>query len=76
VDDSVMAKFRLNKDRVNQNKNYVVHEESCSYFNQINQFVELGDFLFCSTALQRARALGYNNVDGCKICCLACHLGQ
>ncbi len=70
-----MAKFRLNKRRLNPNKNHEVHQESCPHFNQLTQFVELGESVFCSTALQRARALGYTNVDGCKICCVACHRG-
>jgi hypothetical protein len=71
-----MAKFYLNKYLLNQNNNYEVHQETCPSINNIRQIVELGEFLFCSTALQRARALGYKNVDGCKICCLACHRGQ
>ncbi len=71
-----MAKFRLNNGRFNTNNNHEVHQETCFYFNELNQYVELGEFVFCSTALQKARDLGFVNVDGCKICCLACHRGQ
>ena len=70
-----MLKFRINKRRLNPNKTHEVHQESCPHFNQLTQFVELGEFMFCSTALQRARALGYTHVDGCKVCCVACHRG-
>lgn len=68
-----MAKFRLNKRRLNSNNNHEVHQESCPHFNELTQYVDLGEFVFCSTALQRSRALGYINVDGCMICCMPCH---
>ncbi len=68
-----MAKFRLNKHRLNPNKTHEVHKDSCTYFNQLTHFEELGEFVFCSTAIQMARNLGYEHLDGCKICCEECH---
>lgn len=70
-----MAKFRLNKRKLNPNHNHEVHKETCSHYNKLTQFVELGKFVFCSTAIQRARNIGYTNVDGCKECCIECHRG-
>jgi hypothetical protein len=70
-----MTKFRMNKRQLNPNQNHEVHKETCRYYNLLTQYVELGEFVFCSTALQQARALGYTNVDGCKECCEPCHVG-
>lgn len=70
-----MPKFRLNKRPQNPKKRLEVHQESCQFYHQLNYFVELGEFVFCSTATLRARDLGYKNVDGCKECCEPCHVG-
>lgn len=70
-----MAKFRLNKQRNNPNQNHEVHKDSCEHYKHLKHFVELGEFIFCSTAMQRARDMGYTKVDGCSICCKECHQG-
>ena len=68
-----MPHFRLNlrKDRIT--KKHEVHRESCTYYAELKEFLELGNSLFCSTALDKARDMGIKNIDGCKFCCTDCH---
>jgi len=70
-----MPKFRLNKHRQNPNNNHEVHKETCRHFTILTSYIDLGEFVFCSTAVQTARDLGFANVDGCKECCIECHTG-
>ncbi len=68
-----MHLFRLNTTRENSKSFYVIHEDTCPLFHQLKHYIDLGEFMFCSTAMQRARALGYTHVDGCSECCKPCH---
>jgi hypothetical protein len=70
-----MAKYRVNKRTNNPNNNHEVHVDTCIHYGLLNQYLELGDFVFCSTALQTARNLGFENVDGCKNCIPECRRG-
>lgn len=70
-----MPKFRVNKRVMNPGTNHEVHKEGCKYYNSMTKYAELGQFMFCSTALQTARLMGFTHVDGCKECCPECHRG-
>lgn len=70
------SKYRLDIHRMKRKEVTLVHEASCRQFHSLVSFIELGEFMFCSTALQRARTLGFAKVDGCKECCAPCHVGE
>lgn len=72
---SNMPKFRLNKRRLNPQNNHEVHNDTCRYYKTLTSYVDLGEFIFCSTAIQTARTLGFSDVDGCSECCKECHSG-
>ena len=49
---------------------------NCPYSAPILNRVDLGYHDECSTAMKRARELGYAPVNGCRHCCSACHTGS
>lgn len=49
-----------------------VHKESCKYFPSIKNRKYLGYFSNCSDAVKKAKEY-YEEVDGCRECCYACH---
>lgn len=68
-----MPQFRLNKHRRHSNENYEVHMESCQYYNSMQSFIDLGNFVYCSTAIRLAQTIGYDQVEGCIECCKECN---
>lgn len=49
-----------------------VHKLSCSHLPEERNRIYLGSFSSCSEAVREAKK-HYDNVDGCKYCCPACH---
>lgn len=61
---------------VNKNKQtrgeHEVHMSSCAWLPEAENRIFLGKFSNCSDAVKEARKY-YDDVDGCKFCCPACH---
>ena len=71
----MLSNYRLDRRRMKSTGTYTVHEASCPQFSLLKTYIDLGEFMYCSTALQRARAMGFHAADGCKDCCEPCHVG-
>lgn len=68
--------YIINKNK-DSNGNNEIHNKTngCSYMPNILNQVSLG---WCSTdddALEKAKAMGYTNADGCYYCCPNAHRG-
>ena len=70
-----MARYCVNKQTRNPGENHEVHKEGCQWWPSYENRVDLGECSNCQEAVQKARNLGYSNVDGCIDCCPACHKG-
>lgn len=71
-----MKRYRLNKNKdSNPNGNNEVHSQDCRFYNQLTSYVDLGLHSSCHSAVASAKALGYPNADGCKVCSDACNNG-
>jgi Ni/Fe-hydrogenase subunit HybB-like protein len=64
-----MPQFRLNKHRINSKENYEYYLESCKQYNYLPSYIDLGQFVYCSTAIHLARTIGYMDVSCCVECC-------
>lgn len=61
---------------------YEVHNENCSFGKLVKDKLELGNYLQCQPAVERAIALYCNEVqqkegqiNGCYYCCNPCNTG-
>lgn len=68
----MMFKFRINLLPTKTHKIREVHVETCSMYHELTHFEELGEFIFCSTAVQKARNMGFESVYGCQVCSKPC----
>lgn len=68
-----MDKYCVNKNTENPGQNHEVHKEGCQWWPAYYNREDLGEFLSCHGAVQKAKDLGYSRVDGCKDCCPDCH---
>lgn len=69
-----MPNFVLNKN-AQQNGDHEVHnsDNPCHYLHMVVNREDLGWHLTCSSAITRARSLGYWKANGCAFCVPACH---
>ena len=67
-----MADYRINKNTQSNGDNEV-HKKGCTYYAGLTNYEYLGDFLYCSTAISKAKEIGYKNADGCDECIPECH---
>ena len=69
-----MKHYYLNTNTdTNPNHNNEVHTETCDKCPSINNRDYLGYFNNGNEAVNAAKAKGYSNADGCKICCPEAH---
>ena len=58
-----MARYYVNKN-AQTNGDHEVHKTGCSWLPSVNNRIYLGDFIYCSTAVNEARK-HYTQVNGC-----------
>jgi hypothetical protein len=68
-----MPQFRLSKYRRDSKSNHDLHKESCPHFQSLKSFIDLGNFIFCTTAVRLAKTIGYEQVECCQECCDNCN---
>jgi hypothetical protein len=66
-----MALFYVNKNPQIGGE-HEIHTSSCAWLPKPENRIILGEFIYCSDAIKEARKY-YDDVDGCKFCCPACH---
>jgi len=69
-----MNNYRLNRNTgSNPNGNNEVHKDTCVHYSGLLSYEDLGSHWTCSSAVQKAKSLGYSKADGCKTCSPGCH---
>ena len=66
-----MALYYVNTNAQN-NGDHEVHKSGCSWLPAKENRIDLGDFTYCSSAVQKAKE-HYDQVNGCYYCSNACH---
>ena len=66
-----MAYYYVNKN-AQDNGDHEVHKSGCSYMPDSDNRIYLGDFSYCSSAVNKAKDY-YSQVNGCYYCANACH---
>ena len=66
-----MPNFLVNKNPQPKGE-HEVHKDDCNNLPEPQNRQKLGWFTSCHGAVDEARKY-YDNVDGCKHCCPACH---
>lgn len=71
-----MKHYYLNKDSSkNPNNDNEVHAQGCFWMPADYNRVYLGYYVDGRQAVEKAKSLGYYNVDGCATCCSEAHRG-
>ncbi len=68
-----MPRYYVNRN-AQANGDHEVHTPGCRYFPTAGNVTDLGEHLWCHTAVTAARAY-YAQVNGCYYCSNACHTG-
>lgn len=69
-----MKSYYLNKDTSkNPNNDHEVHAEGCIWMPEASKREYLGYFNDGKGAVQKAKDMGYQKVDGCATCCPEAH---
>jgi hypothetical protein len=63
--------FHVNKNAQSTGE-HEVHQNGCSHQPDLKNRKALGSCVSCRGAITKAKQY-YDNVDGCKYCCSACH---
>ena len=67
-----MAKYYVNDEAQSSSGDHEVHVSNCSWLPLVKSKTYLGDYLYCSTAVAKAKEI-YPNADGCEKCSPDCH---
>jgi len=65
--------YYVNK-QAQPNGDHEVHVPRCTYLPEGDNGLYLGSFSKCTDAVEAAKS-HFNKVNGCKVCCSACHTG-
>ena len=68
-----MQHYYVNK-HAQPNGEHEVHVPRCAHLPEGDNGLHLGAFTSCDEAIKAARA-HFEKVNGCKVCCSACHSG-
>ena len=66
-----MALYYVNKN-AQSNRDHEVHTTGCSWLPEIDNRIDLGDFISCRPAVAKAKDHA-NKVNGCIYCAKECH---
>ena len=67
-----MANYYVNTN-AQDNGDYEVHEDGCSWLAMTKSPQYLGDFSDCHKAVSAEKDLGYSQANGCIHCSESCH---
>ena len=68
---TIMDSHYVNKN-AQDNGDHEVHKEGCSYLPELQNRIYLGEYLYCSSAVEEAGKY-YSQVNGCYYCARPCH---
>jgi hypothetical protein len=66
-----MHKYYVNT-QAQDNGDHEVHDELCHYLPGVQNRLYLGDYSFCTEAVEKA-INHYNQANGCRFCSPVCH---
>lgn len=70
--EKMRMKYYVHTKTDNQG-DHEVHIQNCGYLPSEQNRQYLGEFNDCSSAVKKAKELGYKPTNGCYYCCNECH---